>query len=130
MRIMVCYDGSTDNAAVLKKAREHVSASDGSLYLVSVLTGDVVGTLDDLEPAKKELEKVQAELQADNITCETKVMFGDRDAGESLVEYAKENQIDEIIIGIQKRSKVGKFLFGSTAQHVILESHCPVLTVK
>ncbi|MBT7887657.1 MAG: universal stress protein, partial [Deltaproteobacteria bacterium] len=38
--------------------------------------------------------------------------------------------INEIIIGIKKTSKVGKLVFGSTAQHVILESNCPVVTVK
>ena len=90
----------------------------------------MLASFDDLESAKKELESAQATFQADNISCETKVMFGGRDAGEKLVESAKEKDAAEIIIGIQKRSKVGKFLFGSTAQHVILEAHCPVVTVK
>jgi len=51
-------------------------------------------------------------------------------AGEDLVKFANENDIDEILIGIQKTSKVGKLLFGSTAQFVILEASCPVVTVK
>jgi nucleotide-binding universal stress UspA family protein len=50
--------------------------------------------------------------------------------GEDLVKYAKENQIDQIVVGIRRRSKVGKLVFGSTAQYVILEAPCPVLTVK
>ena len=44
--------------------------------------------------------------------------------------FLLENEIDEIVIGIKKRSKVGKLIFGSTAQYVILEAPCPVLTVK
>ncbi len=130
MEIMVCYDGSSDNTAVLDKAKERAKASDASIYLVSVMIGDDVSQLEDLEPAKKELESAKATFQADNITCETKVVFGGRDAGEKLVEFAEEKDVAEIIIGIQKRSKVGKLLFGSTAQYVILEAHCPVLTVK
>jgi nucleotide-binding universal stress UspA family protein len=35
-----------------------------------------------------------------------------------------------IVIGIVKKSKVGKLFFGSTAQYLILKAHCPVLTVK
>jgi len=50
--------------------------------------------------------------------------------GEDLVQYAEENQIDQIIIGVRQRSKVGKLLFGSTAQYVILEAPCPVVSVK
>jgi nucleotide-binding universal stress UspA family protein len=53
-----------------------------------------------------------------------------REPGEDLVEFAAEHQAAEIIIGIRRRSKVGKLLFGSTAQFVILNAPCPVVTVK
>jgi nucleotide-binding universal stress UspA family protein len=51
-------------------------------------------------------------------------------SGEDLVEFAEENKIDEIIVGVKRRSKVGKLLMGSTAQYVILNASCPVVTVK
>jgi len=130
MKIMVCYDGSSDNKAVLDKAKERAAESSAKVFLVCVLTGGTVGQLDDLEPAKEALATTQADFEASGISCNAKVAFGKSAAGEKLVEYAEENAIDEIIIGIQKTSKVGKFLFGSTAQHVILEAPCPVLTVK
>jgi len=50
--------------------------------------------------------------------------------GEDLVNHAKDKDIDEIIIGVRRRSKVGKLVFGSTAQYVILEAPCPVVAVK
>lgn len=130
MKILACYDGMDDNAAVIEKARVRAKESDAAIHLLCVLIGDDVGQLDDLDPAKKALESAQASFQEENIPCETKVMFGGSAAGESIIEYAEANKVDEIIIGIQKKSKVGKFLFGSTAQHVILEAPCPVLTVK
>ena len=64
------------------------------------------------------------------VTCETHLLTRGFETGEDLVMLAKEQSADEIIIGIKRRSKVGKFIFGSTAQFVILDAHCPVLTVK
>ena len=62
--------------------------------------------------------------------CETHLLIRGFEAGEDLVMFAEEQNAEEIIIGIKRRSKVGKFIFGSTAQIVILDAHCPVLSVK
>jgi nucleotide-binding universal stress UspA family protein len=50
--------------------------------------------------------------------------------GDDLVNFAKETQADEIIIGVKNRTKVGKLLLGSTAQAVVLNAPCPVVTMK
>ena len=49
---------------------------------------------------------------------------------ENIVQFAEENDADLIIVGVRRRSKVGKLMFGSTAQFVILKASCPVMTVK
>jgi nucleotide-binding universal stress UspA family protein len=51
-------------------------------------------------------------------------------SGENLIWLAELSKIDEIIIGVRRRSKVGKLLMGSTAQYVILNAPCPVITIK
>ena len=130
MKILVCHESSEDNGPVIEKAKERAKESGATVYLLSVMIGSDVGQLQNVEPAKKELATAQDYLKADNIPCETKLIFGGMAAGESIVEYAKEINSDEIIIGVKRKSKVGKLIFGSTAQHVILEAHCPVLTVK
>ena len=69
-------------------------------------------------------------LETQGIEFDTHILVRGLAPGEDIVQYAEEKQVDEIIIGIKKRSKVGKLVFGSTAQYVILEAHCPVLSLK
>ncbi|MDX9786117.1 MAG: universal stress protein [Desulfobacterales bacterium] len=38
--------------------------------------------------------------------------------------------MDMIVIGIRRRSKLDKLLFGSNAQYIVIKAHCPVLCVK
>jgi nucleotide-binding universal stress UspA family protein len=64
------------------------------------------------------------------LACDTHVVVGRLSAGEDIVQFAEQNSIDLIVIGVRRRSKVGKLLFGSNAQLVILTAPCPVLTVK
>jgi nucleotide-binding universal stress UspA family protein len=84
----------------------------------------------EIEKAEGELEYLRTPFNIDDIPCETYVSVNYLSPGEDLVQFAKENNIDEIFIGVRQRSKVGKLVFGSTAQYVILNAPCPVIVVK
>jgi nucleotide-binding universal stress UspA family protein len=47
-----------------------------------------------------------------------------------LIDVADEVNADFIVIGMRRRSPVGKLLLGSIAQQVLLDASCPVLAVK
>ena len=130
MKIMVCYDTTNTDSKILDLAQKHAKAFDAKVFVATVLIGSDVDQLDNIEEAKKMLESAETLFQSEGIPVETKLMFGGQSAGESLVEYAGENKVDEIIIGTRKKSKLGKLIFGSTAQYVILEANCPVITAK
>jgi len=130
MKIMVCYNGSDASKEALELASKHARAFNGTIYVVSSLVGDSQEQLKSLEKAEQDLAYARVFLGDNNLACETKLLTGGLSAGEGLVNFARDNDIDEIIIGVVKKSKVGKLIFGSTAQYVILEASCPVLTVK
>jgi nucleotide-binding universal stress UspA family protein len=85
---------------------------------------------EDIDKAESRLEKQRTSFKVDEIPCEIQASVSYQSPGEDLVRFAIDNEIDEIMIGIRRRSKVGKLVFGSTAQYVILESPCPVVAVK
>jgi nucleotide-binding universal stress UspA family protein len=79
-------------------------------------------------------DRLEAEVKdilgGDGPSFEVQLLLTELTPGEQLVRFAKDEKIDQIFLGIQKKSKVGKFIFGSTAQFVILNAPCPVVTIK
>ena len=74
--------------------------------------------------------EVKQILTEDDPPYEVQLLLTDLTPGEQLVKFAEDQKIDQIFLGIVKKSKVGKLLFGSTAQYVILHAPCPVVTVQ
>jgi len=131
MKIMVGYDGSSPAKEALKLAKEHAKSFNAEkLFVVSSLEGDAQDQVRNLEKAEQDLAYAEVFLKDSGSAIETKLLTQGLSPGEGLVEFAKENDVNEIIIGIVKTSKVGKLVFGSTAQYVILKAPCPVVTVK
>ena len=130
MKILVGYDELGAESRILAVALKHAKAFDAEVDVVTSLEEGTESDIQDISAAEKGLEKVKQYFEKENISCRTHLMIRGVTPGEDLVSFAKENKTDEIIIGVKKRSKVGKLLFGSTAQYVILEADCPVVTVK
>jgi len=130
MKILVGYEESRVADAALKLAHKHASAYGADLFIVTSLEQSPTLKKEDIDRAENNLEKIRKPFVADDIPCEVRATVSYQTAGEDLVNFAKDNDIDEIIIGVRRRSKVGKLVFGSTAQYVILEAPCPVTSVK
>ena len=130
MNLMVCYDGSSSATRALDIAATRARAFAAKVYLVTSVAGGEDIPREEFQKKEEDLKQIRRRLKDDGIDCETTLSVRGLDPGEDLVTFARQNNVDEIIIGIRRRSKVGKLVFGSTAQFVILEAHCPVLTVK
>jgi nucleotide-binding universal stress UspA family protein len=127
---LVGYDGSNGAEAALKEAQKHANVFRADIHILTSLEQSSTLSKSDIEKAESELEYVRTPFNIDDIFCETHVVVNYLTSGEDLVQFATDNHIDEIFIGIKKRSKVGKLVFGSTAQYVILHAPCPVVVVK
>ena len=129
-KIVVGYDGSNTSKAALDLARECAEAFSAKVYVIYSLVGGSETKVEEIKEAEGDLEYVQTYYDKEKIPCETHLLIRGLVPGEDIVQFAKDNAVDLIVLGVRRRSKVGKLMFGSTAQYVILESPCPVLTVK
>jgi nucleotide-binding universal stress UspA family protein len=130
MKILVAYDGSKVTKEALQLAIKHASAFKGTILLVHSMVGGPEIPRKEFDDAEKELQQQEIILKGDGLSCETLLSVRGLEAGEDMIRIADEKKADEIIIGIQRKSKVGKLLFGSTAQYIIMNAPCPVVTVR
>jgi nucleotide-binding universal stress UspA family protein len=127
MKILVGYNDSGLCKDALKLAKKHAEAFKGEVIaLTSLNVPDTVG----IQEAEQALAAAGKIFDEGTVSFTAEVSAGGMTSGEDLVRFAEEHEIDEIIVGVKKRSKVGKMLFGSTLQYVVLNAPCPVLTVK
>ena len=131
MKFLVCYNKTNAAKKALRAAREHAKTWKAELEVVNAVT-----RVEPLKHArvKKMEEKMEGEvkeiLTEGDPPYEVQLLLTDLTPGEQLIKFSKDEKVDLIFIGVVKKSKVEKFLFGSTAQYVILHAPCPVVTVR
>jgi nucleotide-binding universal stress UspA family protein len=130
MKILVGYDQTAEAGRALELAVRHAKVFGAK---VCVLTSRSTGTneeLSDIEKDEERLKNAKKLLEEAGVDCETHLLIRGGTPAEDIIDFAEENEVDEIIVGIAKKSRVGKLIFGSNAQYVILHALCPVVTVQ
>ena len=72
----------------------------------------------------------RSDSQAAGIVHEIRQLDLDDDPAEAILSGVSDRVADLIVIGLRRRTPVGKLITGSVAQRVLLDADCPVLTVK
>ncbi|MFH0783892.1 MAG: universal stress protein [Pseudomonadota bacterium] len=130
MKILVGYRGINVGKDLLELAVQHAKAFAGEVLLITSLPGGEKTSKEQVVEAEEALEQAKQFLADRDIKHEAHLLVRGKTPGEDLVSFAADNNCNEIIIGVKSRSKVGKILFGSTAQYVIIKASCPVVSVK
>ena len=87
-------------------------------------------TMEDISRVEQDLLYAKKFLEAEGVACETHQLARGLSPGEDMVFFVEENDIDQLFVGVEKKSKTRKMFMGSTAQYVILKASCPVTAVK
>jgi nucleotide-binding universal stress UspA family protein len=130
MKILVGYDGTNSAKEALNLAKTHAKCFGATVDVVTSMEKGTEGQQQQIEQAERGLEWAKTLFVDAGIACDTHLLIRGLAPGEDIVAFAEEHQADEIVIGVRRRSKVSKLLLGSTAQYVILQATCPVVSVK
>lgn len=131
MRIMVYCKNIEKMAKSLAIAVEHGKAFNASVDLVTAFEDRTNLPSEVIEKTTEQLKKIATKtFTNEGIKCTSQVLVTTLSIGEELIRYAEKNDIHEIIIGLKKRSKMGKLFFGSNTQYIILEAPCRVVSIK
>ena len=85
---------------------------------------------EDAARAEEDLSRVREQLArsgVEHVLCRPSPT---PDPAEDIITAAVENEAELIVIGLRRRTPVGKLLLGSNAQRILLDAPCPVLAVK
>jgi len=115
--IVVGYSAKPEGRAALQRALSEAKLRGAALVVV------------DTSP-EVETDDLAAELGASGVSYEIRTPADVHDSAEELIRIAETTAADFIVIGLRRRSPVGKLLLGSNAQRVLLDAACPVLAVK
>ncbi|GAA3612178.1 universal stress protein [Microlunatus ginsengisoli] len=115
--IVVGYSSKPEGRAALQRAVTEAKLRGSSLIVVHTSSSE-------------ELDDLSTELAGSGVPYEIQATSDALDPAEELIAAASTSAAEFIVIGLRKRSPVGKLLLGSNAQRVLLDAACPVLAVK
>jgi nucleotide-binding universal stress UspA family protein len=123
MAVVVGYLPSREGRAALAHGVDAAVRHGARLVVVS-------SKEDTTDAVQTDLEPYTARLREHGLAYEVRHMPRSQDPADDLLGVADEVDATVIVIGLRRRSPVGKLILGSNAQRILLDATCPVLAVK
>lgn len=119
MTVVVAYADTPPGHAAVAAAVAESAREQEAVVLVPAVRGDDLPEVADLErrwpEAAGRIEVARGDLG---------------DPSDAVVQVAQRRDARLVVLGLRARTPVGKLVFGSTAQRILLDATCPVLAVK
>lgn len=126
--IVLGYVPGTLGDAALAAAVEECGRRDARLLVINSTRAD--RTVDVHYAFGPDMERLRTRLKASGVEHEIRQFTSDQLASDDVIDAAEQADAELIVIGVRRRSPVGKVLMGSDAQRILLQAECNVLAVK
>ena len=120
MTVVIGYTDTPEGLAAVRAATAEAQLRGTGVVLLESSGGT---------PAE-ELSLILAEAAQAGVSAERQALPKDADLGDALIDASYQSGVELVVIGVRRRSPVGKLFLGSTSQRVILEAGCAVQAVK
>jgi nucleotide-binding universal stress UspA family protein len=128
MTILVAYVPRPEGQAALDKGIEIAQRRNEHLVVVNASPG---GRKEDASMADaQDVERIEQLMKSAGLKADVKQFVRGKSAVEEIEALVESLQASVLIIGLRRRSAVGKLIMGSVAQELLLSVSCPVLAVK
>ena len=129
MSIVVGYIPTREGRAALRRAAVECELRRTELIVIDSQS-DGRYDADDTVRFESALEGIRTRLADAGTTVEVRQLGAVKEAADGLLEVAEASDAELIVIGLRRRTPVGKLILGSNAQRILLDATCPVLAVK
>jgi nucleotide-binding universal stress UspA family protein len=130
MAIVVGFIPTAQGQAALARAALEASVRQTNLVVVSSQDPTQETDKAAVRRLEEELESAAARLKEDGLSYEVRTFDRGTLPSEDLIQVADEVDADLIVIGLRRRSPLGKLILGSNAQRILMDANHAVLTVK
>jgi nucleotide-binding universal stress UspA family protein len=127
MTVLVAYSADAYGEAALDHGIAEATASGERLVVVNVTRGDAL--VDERYAGPEAAGSLRTRLEELDVTAELRQSMSP-DVAVEVLAVAEEVAPRILVVGIRRRTPLGKLVMGSVAQRLILEAHCPVVAVK
>lgn len=130
MSIVVGYVPTPEGRSALRRAAAEAKLRHTKLIVVNSQHGGRTWDPQESVRFEDDLTRVRKDLESEGVEHEVRTLIKGQDPADDLVDVASVENADFIVIGLRRRSQVGKLLLGSNAQQILMKSDVPVLAVK
>jgi nucleotide-binding universal stress UspA family protein len=127
MTILVAYSADEYGTAALDYGIDEAERSGERLIVANVTKGDKL--VDPRYAGEADAASVQQRLAGLAVDAELRQAMNP-DVAEEVLAIAEAESPRLLVVGIRRRTPMGKLIMGSVAQRLILDAHCPVVAVK
>ena len=130
MAIVVGYVPTKEGRAALTAAASEARLRNAKLVVINSNRGGRDLDAEEARHYEQALQSIRAELDEAGVEHEVRQLVRGMEPAEDLIAVAQDTGAQLIVIGLRRRTPVGKLILGSNAQRILLDAPCAVLAVK